>query len=243
MRGRFLAVFMLMAALPWLSACAEPGAAPRPGIGLAARVVAAGGVNAILITPEAPRGAVILMTGGDGRVRMDADGGTRNDNSLVRNRMVFAGRGFAVLVPEPDVNLASAVEQMRAYGPVTLAGTSRGTQRAARGIAAGARPDRLVLTSGLLSDASGDPDNAEAILGTPAALPPTLIVHHRQDGCRVSSPAGVAPFLAWAGGRARVIWLEGGRDEGNPCQSRGHHGFHGIDGPMVDAVASGFATR
>ncbi len=108
---------------------------------------------------------------------------------------------------------------MGKYGKVTLVGTSRGTQRAARGIAAGARPARLVLTSGFLSDASGDRDNAIAILGSPDALPPTLIVHHRHDECGKTAPEGVAPFLAWAGGRARVVWLDGGVSEGPPCEA------------------------
>jgi hypothetical protein len=39
--------------------------------------------------------------------------------------------------------------------PVTVIGTSRGTIRAAEGIARGARPDALVLTSGFLSAESG----------------------------------------------------------------------------------------
>jgi hypothetical protein len=81
-----------------------------------------------------------------------------------------------------------------------------------------------------------------AILGSPAALPPTLVVHHKQDGCRITRPEGVAPFLAWAKGKARVAWLSGGRDDGNPRQARGHHGFAGIDGQVVSAVA-GFAAR
>jgi hypothetical protein len=147
-----------------------------------------------------------------------------------------------VLVPEGNVNVAAAVRLMAKYGPVTLVGTSRGTQRAARGIAAGARPARLVLTSGFLSDASGDGDNMMAILGSPAALPPTLVVHHRQDGCKRTRPAGVAPFLAWAKGKARVVWLDGGRSSGNPCGAQAHHGFAGIDGAVVSAVA-GFAAR
>ena len=131
---------------------------------------------------------------------------------------------------------------MSKYGPVTLVGTSRGTQRAARGIAAGARPARLVLTSGFLSEASGNSDNVMAILGSPAALPPTLIVHHRHDECKFTAPAGVAPFLAWAKGKARVTWLDGGVSSGNPCEARAHHGFNGIDAAVVSAVAS-FAAR
>lgn len=205
-------------------------------------VVQAGGTSAILILPPKPKGAIILLAGGDGELHMDAAGNTNSNNSLVRTRYAFAQRGLAVLVPEPNVNLAAAVQQMHAYGRVTIAGTSRGTQRAAHGIAEGAKPDRLVLTSGFLSNESGDADNVVNTLGSPSALPPTLVVHHRQDGCRVTSPAGVEPFIKWSAGRAKVTWLDGGESVGNPCKALAHHGFNGIDGQMVSAVA-GFAAR
>jgi hypothetical protein len=207
--------------------------------------VSVDGVSAALLMPAGGKasGAIVLLAGGDGQIGVGSDGSiAQQGNQLVRTRKAYAARGFAVLVPEGNVNVASAVKFMSKYGPVTLVGTSRGTQRAARGIAAGARPARLVLTSGFLSNASGDGDNVMAILGSPAALPPTLVVHHRQDGCRVTRPEGVGPFAAWAKGKARVVWLAGGRDDGNPCQARGYHGFNGIDGQVVSAVA-GFAAR
>jgi hypothetical protein len=207
--------------------------------------VSVNGVSAALLTPAGGkgRGAIVLLAGGDGQIGVGADGSiAQQGNQLVRTRQAYAARGFAVLVPDAGINVAAAVDYMKKYGPVTLVGTSRGTQRAAQGIAAGARPARLVLTAGMLSDASGDSGNVVNILGSPAALPPTLVVHHRRDGCRVTRPQGVAPFLAWAKGKARVVWLDGGREVGNPCQARGHHGFNGIDGQVVSTVA-GFAAR
>jgi hypothetical protein len=57
--------------------------------------------------------------------------------------------------------------------PLTAIATSRGTIRAAEGIACGARPDARVLTSGFLSPASGSGNNVMSILGTPASLPHT----------------------------------------------------------------------
>lgn len=217
--------------------CGDAGAAE-----MKTSVVQAGGTSAILILPPKPKGTIILLAGGDGELHMDASGNTNSFNSLVRTRYALAQRGFAVLVPEPNVNLVSAVQEMRTYGRVTIAGTSRGTQRAARGIAEGAKPDRLVLTSGFLSNESGDAENAVNILGSPSALPPTLVVHHRQDGCKKTLPAGVEPFVKWSAGRAKVTWLDGGVDEGNACAAKAHHGFNGIDGAMVSAVA-GFAAR
>ncbi|MDI3470101.1 MAG: hypothetical protein OJF62_002164 [Pseudolabrys sp.] len=204
--------------------------------------ITVGGARAVLIKPHGTtKGSLILMAGGNGRLDISAGGeiGSLKGNQLVRTRHAYAARGFAVLVPDATIDVATAVKYMRGIArPVTLAGTSRGTQRAAEGIAHGARPDRLVLTSGFLSPQSGPDRSVIALLGSPGLLPRTLVIHHRHDGCRFTSPAGVEPFLKWSGGRARVVWLDGGTAEGNPCQARGHHGFNGIDGEVVNAVAA-----
>ena len=220
-----------------------------PQIGHAAEItqsrVTVGGVWAVLLRPAHPRASLILLTSGDGRVEIDEAGEISygRGNQLVRTRMAYAQRGFAVLVPDRGYKLSDAVSFMASIKrPVTVAGTSRGTQRAAEGIAAGARPDRLVLTSGFLSRESGDNYNVMSILGDPSLLPPTLVVHHRQDGCRKTAPGGVEPFLAWAKAHARVTWLSGGEPEGDPCEARGYHGFMGIDDKVVSAIA-GFAGR
>ena len=212
--------------------------------------VQAGGVQAVLIKPAKPIGSVILLAGGDGRIGVEAGGViTRQGNQLVRTRMAYARKGFAVLVPDRGYELAPLVELMKGVkGPVTVVGTSRGTQWAAEGIAYGARPDKLVLTSGLLSEASTDLGSGKArprddknvisLLGSRALLPPTLVVHHRQDKCWRTSPEGVAPFIAWSKGKAKVVWLDGGEEVGNPCEAKGHHGFAGIDQKVVDAVTA-----
>lgn len=210
---------------------------------LAAETVTVGGAPAVLLRPSSPpRGSIILLAGGDGNLGIGAGGSiTRlGGNQLVRTRGQYAARGFAVLVPEGHVHVPSAVEFMaKIKRPVALVGTSRGTQRAARGIAAGARPDALVLTSGFLSPQSGEGVNVHVVgvLGSPASLPRTLVVHHRRDGCRLTLPAGVQPFVSWAQGKARVVWLDGGVDVGDPCQARGYHGFAGLDAQVVSTVS------
>jgi hypothetical protein len=201
-----------------------------------------GGSRAVLIKPKAPHGSVILMPGGNGAIRAGDQGDIHglNGNQLVRTRHAYAARGLAVLVVDADTNLASAVEYMAAIKrPVTVVGTSRGTLRAAQGIARGARPDALVLTSGFLSRESGSSENVMAILGSPSALPHTLVIHHSADSCRATLPAGVEPFIKWSGGRARVSWVSGGKEEGDACEAGGHHGFAGLDGQVV-GLAAGF---
>lgn len=211
-------------------------------VALADETVSVGGSRVVVIKPAGLRASVILMPGGDGAIRAGDQGDIHGllGNQLVRTRHAYAARGLAVMVTDVDTDLASAVKYMAAIKrPVTVIATSRGTLRAAEGIARGARPDALVLTSGFLSPESGSGSNVMSILGSPSALPRTLVIHHTQDGCRFTQPAGVEPFIKWSGGRAHVRWLSGGADQGNPCEARAHHGFNGLDGQVV-GLAGGF---
>jgi len=166
--------------------------------------VTIGGSRAALIKPAAPRASVILLPGGDGAIRVGDHGDIHGllGNQLVRTRNAYAARGLAVLIADYNTDLKAAVDTMAAIKrPVTVIATSRGTIRAAEGIARGARPDALVLTSGFLSPDSGGPVNVMSILGSPSALPRTLVIEHRNDACKFTLPAGVEPFIKWAGGR------------------------------------------
>lgn len=193
------------------------------------------GTDAALIRPAGkPRGSIILMPGGHGNLGITGDGQITQlqGNSLIRTRRSFASGGFAILALSSSGNLSTAIEAMRKIArPVIVVGTSRAATRMGRAVEA----DGIVITSGML-------DSFQSDVGSPGALPPMLIVHHRNDGCRVTSPALVPDFQQWAAGRARVMWLDGGRDDGDPCQAAGHHGFAGIEGKMVGAVL-GFARQ
>jgi hypothetical protein len=207
----------------------------------AAETVNIGGSNGVLLRPGAPQASVILMPGGDGYIAAGLDGtiGKLKSNQLVRTRGAYLARGLVVLVVDADVNLARAVDYMAAIKrPVTVVATSKGTLRAARGIAGGAKPDALVLTSGFLSDGSGSRQNVANILGSPKLLPRTLVIAHRHDSCRFTRPAGVDPFIRWAAGKASVKWLNGGENSGDPCQARGYHGFNGLDAEVVSIAAA-----
>jgi hypothetical protein len=212
------------------------------GSAFADETVSIGGSRAVLIKPNAPRASVILLPGGNGAINAGDHGDIHSlkFNQLVRTRQAYAARGLAVLVVDANTPLDGAVQYMAAIKrPVTVIGTSRGTIRAAQGIAGGARPDALVLTSGLLSAESGSGQNVMSILGSPASLPRTLVIHHRQDSCRLTLPAGVEPFVKWSAGRARAVWVSGGINQGDPCEARAYHGFNGLDNQIV-GIAAGF---
>ena len=212
------------------------------GSALADETVSIGGSRAVLIKPKAPRASVILMPGASGAIAAGDHGDIHalNFNQLGRTRNAYAARGVAVLVVDAGTPLDGAVQYMAAIKrPVTVIATSKGTIRAAEGIARGARPDALVLTSGLLSAGSGSGQNVMSILGSPSSLPRTLVIHHRQDSCRATLPAGVEPFVKWSAGRARAVWVSGGINDGDPCEPGAHHGFNGLDGQVV-GIAAGF---
>jgi hypothetical protein len=204
-----------------------------------------GGSAAVLLRPSSPVASVILMPGGDGSINAGPNGeiNSLKENQLVRTRNAYVAQGIAVLVVDADVDLAHAVQFMRQIKePVTVIATSRGTLRAAEGISRGAKPNALVLTSGFLTKESGSVPNVASILGTPDMLPPTLVIHHRNDECKFTEPAGVGPFIQWSAGRARAVWLSGGVSLGNPCQALAHHGFNGLDDEVV-RLAAGFHGR
>ena len=227
-------------AILWSLAIPSSGWAETPITVKGGETVTIAGVRSILIRAAQPKGSVILLTGGDGRLEVGSGArfGKAGDNVLIRNRDAFVMHGYNVLLAELGTNLSAAVDHMAAIKrPVIVIATSKDTQRAAEGLVGGAMPDRLVLTSGFLSKASGPDDTVQSILGTPNRLPRTLALHHREDHCRWTQPAGVAPFQAWSGGRVQVEWMSGGQaDEANPCRASAHHGFAGQDEEFVARI-------
>jgi putative intracellular protease/amidase len=208
-----------------------------PTNAVADQAVSVGGALALLNKPGAPRASVILIPGGDGALGVRPDGSFSGlaGNQLVRTRKNYLAHGVATLTIDSGVDVSAAVAHMRAIArPVVIVATSRGSLRVAGGLSA--KPDGIVLTAAFL-------DEVKSHVGSPGALPPTLIVHHRQDGCRLTPPSAVEPFKAWGGSKVRVAWMEGGSNSGNPCQARAYHGFNGIDGRVVSTVAQFALSR
>jgi hypothetical protein len=208
-----------------------------PAAAMADQAVQVGGALALLNKPGAPRASVILIPGGDGVLGVQPDGSfsSLRGNQLVSTRKAYLAHGVATLTIDSGVNVGVAVAYMRGIArPVVVVATSRGSLRVAGAL--GAKPDGVVLSAAFLSE-------VQSQVGSPGALPPTLVVHHRLDGCRFTPPSGVEPFKAWGGSRVRVAWMDGGQNSGDPCQARGYHGFNGLDGRVVSTVAQFALSR
>ena len=177
----------------------------------------------LFLTPDAPRAAAVLFSGGDGYVGIAPDGSVANGgNFLVRTRALFTQAGIR---------------------RVWLIGTSRGTQSAAfvgtaLPSAAAGGPDGIVLTSTILigSD-SNDRPVPEMLLSRIAV--PVLVVQHRKDACPLCPYAKVPDLMARLTGSPRTfaIGVTGGISSGPPCEAFAHHGFNGIETSVVANIA------
>jgi hypothetical protein len=216
-------------------------------------------VPVLFDAPAAPKAVVLLFPGGNGKVRLWRDNPPTSRNFLVRSRMYFSTAGLAAVVVDvpsdrrrpglsdfrsgdrhrEDVKAVIAWARARWQAPLWLVGTSRGTVTTAY---LGALPgvDGLVFSSSVTLSSNNNP--ATALDGKLDAIKaPVLLVHHKEDECRVTPPEGVG----WIRDRlksARVVetlWFDGGDPpQSNPCRAMSAHGYLGIEKKVVDAIAA-----
>ena len=172
-----MTMWRLMIALGVLTAFVSVRAAADPVVEIESRGQK---VRAVLLKPANPKGAVILLAGGDGRLDITADGEITKlrFNQLVRTRALYERSGYVTLVPDIapgfKVGASGVVEQYRASRafaqdigamvkylrgivsrPIVAVGTSRGSLSVANVVAklkaeGNLRPDAAVITSAFL---------------------------------------------------------------------------------------------
>lgn len=134
-------------------------------------------VATLVASAQQSQTVAILMPG--------ASGGGPND-FLIRNRGRIGGSGIETVVttsPSQAANLARSEKQKGRK--VVLVGMSLGALHVGQAIAAGAAADGAVFVSGPLRNVAG-------AIGSAAKLPPSLVVHHRNDACEKTPPSGVS---------------------------------------------------
>jgi len=224
----------------------------------------------LLVHPDVtPVASVILFAGGDGALNLSEKGiGNLGGNFLVRTRQRFAHDGLLVAVIDTpsdrtgglsgfrtsadharDVQAVIAALRQEADVPVWLVGTSNGTISAAN---AGARlhdggPAGLVLTSTISVGAAGGTRNRMTSVETVRDVRlgdvriPTLMVHHKKDGCPGSpydGAVGLLKRLAKAP-KTELIGFEGGLPpKSEPCEAYSAHGYYGLEAEVVPAITA-----
>jgi pimeloyl-ACP methyl ester carboxylesterase len=214
----------------------------------------------LLVTSSGPRAAVVLFAGGHGGLQIQPSGSLTwgAGNFLVRSRGLFAAQGLVVAVidaPSDRQNL-SGFRQSREHvadvgavigwlrketgAPVWLIGTSRGTQSVAfvaTQLRGAEGPDGIVLTSTVLTDRPGSRPVPEMALERISV--PTLVVHHRHDGCEHCRYVDLPRLTDQLTGapRRELITIEGGTSRGDPCEAFAYHGYNGREADVVAAIA------
>jgi pimeloyl-ACP methyl ester carboxylesterase len=219
----------------------------------------------LYVAPAKPKAAAILFAGGAGQLGISADGAIeRKGNFLVRSRGLFTGDAIAVAVLDPpsdrrdltnfretpehvaDVRAVIAWLRRETHLPVWLVGTSRGTQSAAYAatqLQGADAPDGLVLTSSVLAHSRNMQEPTVLDMPLDRIAIPVLVVHHREDGCRVCPFEETAALMRRlsAAPRKELIAVDGGVSQGDPCEAFAHHGYNGIESEVVARIAGWMA--
>jgi pimeloyl-ACP methyl ester carboxylesterase len=181
-------------------------------------------------------------------------------NFLVRTSPEFVKQGFAAAVvdapsdqaggmsaafrtsPAHAQDLIKVIDFLDKQGlkPIFLAGTSRGTLSAAylATVLADARIKGLVLTASLGEELSRLPLQNVTL--------PVLLVHHKDDACKISPFAGAVRLKGMFSKSPRVdlVEVQGGLPpESDPCRPMSVHGFLGKETEVVQAIADWLAGR
>ena len=214
-----------------------------------------------LVEPSTtPKRAVILLSGGDGKLSLSDEGMSESasHNFAVRIRQAFANEGIVAAVPDVPSDQPNGLEgdfrsskdhaeDMRAliawldgkyHVPVWMVATSRGTISAANAAArlGGSGPHGIVLTSPVTVSENGKDSLAHVDLATIQA--PCQVVSHAEDGCPASPHDGakaMADEHNWS-----FISEKGGSEHCSDAKCRcgpaSHHGFEGLDGKVIPKI-------
>ena len=167
-----------------------------------------------VLTLDQPQPAfvVILMPGGVGvvgpEIRQDKLVMRAKGNFLIRSRGLFGEADFAAV----STDATSSPERMTAL----LDDLARRFPKAAVYIIGTSRSTYATMRL------------AESLDGR------HLIVHHRNDTCRVTGYASAASSHERYG--TELLTMEGGITEGDPCEAFAHHGYNGIERETVEKI-------
>ena len=212
----------------------------------------------ILITPEQPVANLILIAGGHGRLRLTSGANMSWGSNIftVRSRGKFVDKGFQVAVIDAPydkfgymtinrsseehrthVRFVADYMKSKADVPVWLVGTSMGTLSVANIAINDPDPYAGAVFTSSLDDIAFEDLSSITF--------PTLVVHHRKDGCHFCSPSMAEEIytkLTKASSR-ELRWIEGGRSTGDVCGPNSYHGFLGTEQKAVDAIAEFIQSR
>lgn len=222
----------------------------RPGITM----------DVLMMAPEKAgrQDALILFPGGNGAgsFKMTESGTVSGWNFLVRSADTFIENGYSTFTvappsdhptgmstgfresPEHAEDIVSLVNFLtrQGYERIFLVGNSRGTLSAA---SLGTRLNDSHL-KGIILTSSLEYENFLRWLPLNQIHLPVLMVHHRNDACRVSSIEEARITRSNLSATAAVDFVEvlgGAYPRSSPCDNLSAHGFFGMEEKVVQVIA------
>ena len=218
---------------------------------------------------EGATASVILFPGGGGRIKITDDGDIKiGNNFLVHTRDQFADQQLNVALfdapsdhytkkgmkidnfrasSEHAEDISAVIDYIKKQTtvPVWLVGTSRGTESAANAaIRLADKIDGLVLTSSVTEENRKGVSLPEMQLNEIKV--PTLIVHHEEDACRVTTPEGamIIKDALTNASKVELKYFSGGDEPiSKPCKAKSAHGYLGIENKVVNYIADFIKTN
>lgn len=230
--------------------------ATRPGVTM----------DFLVMTPEKTdrHDALILFPGGNGAgpFKLSGDGVVSGWSFLVRSADDFIRNGLSVVTVNPpsdhptgmstgfressehaaDIETLAAYLEQQGYERIFLVGNSRGTLSATY---LGTRINDRHL-KGIVLTSSLEYDNFLRWLPLEQLRLPVLMVHHREDACRVSSFEEAEKTRASLSAVTSVDFTEvngGAYPRSAPCDNLSAHGFFGIEEKVVQVIADWVGGR
>lgn len=208
------------------------------------------------------RASVVLMTGGNGLLSLDADGNMINStgNFLIRSADLFLRHGLNVMMADAAPAHPAGLSQANRLGaahaaelqgfinaaltrwgaPVWVVGTSNGSISTVT--AAGFQPALSGLSGVILTSpvTALTPANQPTLnLYASRITVPALVVWHRDDHCTFSPPAGSAALFALipSSRKDSHSFVHGHSVATDPCGAFSEHGYAGIEERVVEHIA------
>lgn len=214
----------------------------------------------LAMTPEKPvqRDALIFFPGGNGagQFKIAESRIVSGWNFLVRSAGSFTQNGLSVFTVAPPSDhptgmstgfressehaedIASLINylEQQGYERIFLVGNSRGTLSA---VSLGTRLKESHL-KGIILTSALEYDNFLRWLPLEQLRLPVLMVHHRNDSCRVSSYEEARTTQAALSSTTLVDFTEvngGAYPRSAPCDNLSAHGFFGVEDKVVRVIA------
>jgi hypothetical protein len=187
------------------------------------------------------KGVVLLIPGGNTKLKLGPGGETRSENFVIRSRDLLLTAGFATAYMDDPVDLDEAIAHLRELGkPVVVLSTSRGTIVAASNAVRLGKdgPDLLILTSPVTVG-----ENTLGDMDVSALKIPTLVTANTNDTCRFSPPTGAAALATRIGSNAAFVEFSSSQREGDPCKPLSPHGYLGIEDDVIAKIVSWIVAR